>query len=52
MTPSHGLAIEHASIEDAEETLQLQRVAYLSEAEFIADYSIPPLHQTIDEVES
>ena len=52
MVPKGEIAIEHASIEDAEEILQLQKLAYVSEAEVIDDFTIPPLHQTIDEIES
>jgi ribosomal protein S18 acetylase RimI-like enzyme len=52
MKPSTGIVIEKASIEDAEEILELQKLAYVSEAEIINDYTIPPLHQTIDEIRS
>lgn len=38
-----------ASIEDAREILDLQKLAYTSEAEIIDDFTIPPLHQTIDQ---
>ena len=41
-----------ASLEDAKEILNLQKLAYLSEAEIINDYSIPPFHQTLQETES
>ena len=44
--------IELASIEDAEEILELQKLAYKSEAEIIGDFTIPPLLQTIDEIRS
>ena len=46
------VAIENASIEDAEEILELQKLAYVSEAEIIDDFTIPPLHQTINEITS
>ncbi|OGP63563.1 MAG: hypothetical protein A2V65_07685 [Deltaproteobacteria bacterium RBG_13_49_15] len=46
------ITIEKASIEDAEEILKLQKLAYLSEAEIFKDFTIPPLHQTIDEISS
>jgi len=52
MMPVHEMAIEPATIDDAGEILQLQKLAYLSEAEIIDDYTIPPLHQTMDEIES
>jgi GNAT superfamily N-acetyltransferase len=42
------VAIEQASIEDAEEILELQKLAYVSEAEIIDDFTIAPLFQTID----
>ena len=44
------IKIEKASAEDAEEILKLQKLAYVSEAEIINDFTIPPLHQTIEEV--
>jgi ribosomal protein S18 acetylase RimI-like enzyme len=50
MVPPDGIIVERASIEDAEEILELQKLAYLSEAEIIDDFTIPPLHQTIDEI--
>jgi ribosomal protein S18 acetylase RimI-like enzyme len=43
-------SIEKALIEDIEEILDLQKLAYISEAEIIDDFTISPLHQTIDEV--
>jgi ribosomal protein S18 acetylase RimI-like enzyme len=45
------MSVEHAKIEDAEEILKLQRLAYQSEAEIYGDYSIPPLTQSIGEIE-
>lgn len=42
--------IEKATTEDAEEILELQKLAYISEAEIIDDFTIPPLHQTTDEI--
>jgi len=44
--------IELASIEDAEEILGLQKLAYKSEAKIIGDFTIPPLLQTIDDIRS
>ena len=44
--------VELASIGDAENILELQKLAYTSEAEIIDDFTIPPLHQTIDEIRS
>lgn len=37
-----------ADVQDAEEILKVQKLAYLSEAELYNDYDIPPLAQTID----
>jgi len=39
-----------ATIEDLEEILALQKIAYRSEAEIHDDFSIPPLHQTLSEI--
>lgn len=39
-----------AELDDAEEILELQKTAYLSEAEIYGDYSIPPLVQTGSEI--
>jgi GNAT superfamily N-acetyltransferase len=46
------MIIESAQIEDAQEILALQKLAYLSEAEIHDDYTIPPLHQTLEEAEA
>ena len=40
--------ITKAEIQDLPSILSLQKFAYQSEAEIVNDYSIPPLHQTID----
>jgi hypothetical protein len=40
--------IELASIEDAEEILELQKLAYKSEAKIIGDFTIPPLPDRVD----
>ena len=45
------MIIEQATVLDAEEILKLQKLAYLSEVEIYNDYSIPPLTQTIKEIE-
>jgi GNAT superfamily N-acetyltransferase len=50
MSQIDEFTIQLASIEDAEEILDLQKLAYRSEAEILDDFTIPPLHQTIDEV--
>ena len=44
------MEISLANIEDAEQVLSLQKLAYQSEAAIYQDYSIPPLIQTIDEI--
>ena len=42
--------ITHAQIEDAEEILELQKLAYQSEAVIYNDWSIPPLTETFEEI--
>jgi SAM-dependent methyltransferase/ribosomal protein S18 acetylase RimI-like enzyme len=44
------MIIEQAKVKDAEEILELQKLAYLSEAEIYDDYTIPPLTQTLEEI--
>ena len=39
-----------ANIEDAEQILTLQKLAYQREAEIYQDFSIPPLTQTIEKI--
>jgi hypothetical protein len=46
------MIIEPAPLEDAQEILALQKLAYLSEAEIHDDYTIPPLHQNLEETEA
>jgi ribosomal protein S18 acetylase RimI-like enzyme len=43
--------IEQASLEDAPAVLALQKIAYRSEAEIYGDYTIPPLTQTLEEIQ-
>lgn len=43
------MEIKQADISDAEALLELQRIAYKSEAELHDDFSIPPLTQTLEE---
>lgn len=45
-----NMFVEKAAIENAEEILNLQKIAYISEAEIIDDFTIPPLHQTYGEI--
>ncbi len=44
--------IEQASIEDAKEILDLQKLSYRSEAAIYDDYTIPPLIQTLEEIQA
>ena len=43
------MKIVNANISDAEQILKLQKLAYISEAEIIGDYNIPPLTQKLEE---
>ncbi len=45
------LTIDLAQLTDAPQILALQKLAYLSEAEINQDYTIPPLTQTLEEIE-
>ena len=49
---SDNLVITHAQLADAPEILNLQRLAYQSEAALNDDYTIPPLMQTLPELEA
>ncbi|MFX1394483.1 MAG: GNAT family N-acetyltransferase [Promethearchaeota archaeon] len=44
------MIIEQATINDLGEILELQKLAYQSEAEIYNEYSIPPLTLTLDEI--
>jgi len=44
------MEIQVATIEDAQEILELQKYAYVSEAELHDDFKIPPLMQTLEEL--
>ena len=44
------MIVEQATIEDAQEILALQKLAYKSEAEIYNDFTIQPLHQTLEEI--
>lgn len=44
------MIIKKANFTDLEEILDLQKLAYISEAKLYNDYSIEPLKQTIDEI--
>lgn len=45
-----NMKIEEASISDAENILELQKISYKSEAELYNDFTIPPMTQTIQEM--
>jgi ribosomal protein S18 acetylase RimI-like enzyme len=47
-----NIKIEKAIITDADEILKLQLLCYQSEAELCNDYSIPPLTQTVADLQS
>jgi ribosomal protein S18 acetylase RimI-like enzyme len=42
--------IERAALQDTQEILALQKLAYQSEAAIYGDYTIPPLRQTVEEM--
>lgn len=44
------MRVERATVDDAEEILSLQKLAYQSEAEIYDDFTIPPLTQTLEEI--
>lgn len=46
----NNLLIKRARVEDAKAILNLQKLAYLSEAEIYKNKSIPPLTQTLEEI--
>jgi len=46
------MRIEKATIDEAQEILILQKLAYTSEAEIYTDFNIQPLHQTLDEIKT
>jgi GNAT superfamily N-acetyltransferase len=51
MPPLDELVVERAGVEDAPAILKVQRLAYQSEAEIYDDYGIPPLTETLAELE-
>lgn len=46
------ILIEQANVQDAQDILDLQHLAYQSEAAIYNDYTIPPLTQTLEEMEA
>ena len=47
-----GMVVELAAVEDAPAILHLQKLAYRSEAAIYNDYTIPPLVQTLEEMQA
>ena len=47
-----SMIVEQATVQDAAEILALQKLAYRDEAKIYGDYSIPPLTQTVEEIEA
>ncbi|MCP4458105.1 MAG: GNAT family N-acetyltransferase [Cytophagales bacterium] len=47
-----NIRIFQSETEDLDEILALQEIAYRSEAEIHNDFTIPPLHQTIDGIKT
>ena len=52
MTFTDKIILERADVSDADEIVKLQKLAYISEAEIIDDFTIPPLKQSVDEIVS
>ena len=46
------MKISRAPIDDVEDILKLQKLAYRSEAERYGNYDIPPLRQTVEDIRS
>jgi len=46
------MLIELAHLDDAQDVLDLQKLAYQSEAALYDDYSIPPLTQTLEQIQA
>ncbi|MCD7973199.1 MAG: GNAT family N-acetyltransferase [Candidatus Azobacteroides sp.] len=46
----NSLLIQRATFDDLEKILELQKTAFLSEAELYNDYSLEPLTQTLDSI--
>ena len=45
------MLIDLAHLDDAQDILDLQKLAYQSEAALYDDYSIPPLTQTLEQIQ-
>lgn len=48
----NNLIIEEAEITDARHILEIQKLAYQSEAEIYNDYNLPPLTETLEEMKN
>jgi len=46
------MSIEKANIDDAQEILSIQKLAYKEEAKIYGDFQIPPLLETLEELKS
>ena len=51
-SPQLSLSVTPATSADAQEILDLQKLAYQSEAAIYQDYGIPPLTQTLPQIEA
>jgi phosphoribosylanthranilate isomerase/ribosomal protein S18 acetylase RimI-like enzyme len=47
---TESYSVQNAEMDDLEEILVLQKLAYQSEAQLNNDFTIPPLRQTLDEI--
>ncbi|MGD9145014.1 MAG: GNAT family N-acetyltransferase [Anaerolineae bacterium] len=47
-----AVSIERATVDDAQEILALQKLAYLNEAAIYDEYGIPPLTQSLEELQA
>ncbi|MEN6373756.1 MAG: GNAT family N-acetyltransferase [Smithella sp.] len=50
MIKTNEIQIENASIHDAEEILELQKAAFLGQAQIYNNFRLPPLVQTIESI--
>ena len=47
-----NLSIKEADVSDAQKILEIQKLAYQSEAEIYNDYTLPPLTETLEEMKA
>lgn len=50
--PKDNIQIEIASIEDADEILEIQKAAFLGQAQIYNNYQLPPLTQPLESLEN